>query len=275
MVLFHNLRRKPYNLDQPKERRHHRVAARSNRRIHQTLATVAGKGGKKKKQRRRKQEQNDGTSSSQVPPTEPIRPTHARLLSDIPVLDYLEYASYHNEINHDETVESTIDMFGSSSYEESSSMATSNISIGTGSMDDISVTLEKNTSNNQEYQDKPSLTDDYSPDELGWFLRLTVIHIVSYLGFAVLLYSYWLEPTWTVIDSLYFATNLLTTVGQSDQEPSTPLGQLMTVFLSVYGVVVLGVFVGIIGYSVSEGQARVAKRIKAKTHEKLFCTSWC
>ena len=272
MVLFHNLRRKPYILDQPKQRRHRRVGARPNRKGHPT-GKVAGTGEKKKKQKRKKRDhKNVGTSSSHDTPPEPIRPTHARLLSDIAVLDYLEYAAYHDEVNFDETGENNMDIFDSASHGESSSVATSSRSIGTGSMDDTSHTMEWMANGvKQEYQDsKPSLTDDYNPDELGWFLRLTFIHIVSYLCVAVLIYSFWLEPTWTVIDSLYFATNLFTTVGQSDQEPSTPLGQLMTVFLSVYGVIVLGVFIGIIGYSVSEGQARVTKRIKAKTRKTIL-----
>lgn len=122
-------------------------------------------------------------------------------------------------------------------------------------------------------QTVPSITSDFNRDEsIGMILRLACAHVISYLIVAVVAYSYWLEPTWTCIDSLYFATNLFTTVGQGDKEPSTPTGQLFTVFMSVYGVAVLGVFLGVLGHFVSEKQLAVVQKIKSRSRNTVLTT---
>jgi Ion channel len=124
-----------------------------------------------------------------------------------------------------------------------------------------------------EEQGLPNLTSNFHPsDSMSVLIQLACLYIVTYLMVAVIAYSYWLEPTWTIIDSLYFATNLFTTVGQGDKEPSTPMGQLFTVFMSVYGVLVLGVFLGILGHAVSEGQAEVIQRMKQKNRQTVLNT---
>jgi len=123
-----------------------------------------------------------------------------------------------------------------------------------------------------EEQQTARFTREFSAED-SIMIRLLImssIYIVSYLGIAVLAYSYWLEPDWTIIDSLYFATNLYTTVGQGDKEPQTPISQAFTVCMSVYGVIVLGVFIGVLGHFVSEKQSQVLETIKDKSQNTIL-----
>lgn len=61
-----------------------------------------------------------------------------------------------------------------------------------------------------ESQQRPSLTGEYEVDTDWDVLRLCGLYTLSYLGIAVVAYSFWLEH-WTIIDSLYFAVATFTT----------------------------------------------------------------
>lgn len=74
---------------------------------------------------------------------------------------------------------------------------------------------------------------------------LACIYLLAYLSTAIIIYSFALEPDWTAVDSLYFAVNLLTTLGRGNQEPSTPAGQVCAILFSIFGGVLFGVLVGI------------------------------
>ena len=47
------------------------------------------------------------------------------------------------------------------------------------------------------------------------------------------------------------------------------MGQLFTIAFAVYGVIVLGIFIGIFGHAISEGQARTVHRLKTGRQRKL------
>jgi len=75
-----------------------------------------------------------------------------------------------------------------------------------------------------------------------------------------------------VIDSLYFAVSTFTTVGYGDEAPSTQESQLFTIFFAVYGVIILGIFIGIVGHSLSEGRQATVARWKRSQKRRLLRT---
>lgn len=114
----------------------------------------------------------------------------------------------------------------------------------------------------------PSLTgrlDDHTRETL----RMCVVYTVSYLGLAVVAYSYIFEH-WSVIDSLYFAVSTFTTVGYGDVEPKSESSQLFTIVFAVYGVIILGIFIGVVGHSIAEKRAAATHRWKRSQKRRLL-----
>lgn len=84
-------------------------------------------------------------------------------------------------------------------------------------------------------------------------LQLCLINVFMYLVIAVVAFSYIFEK-FTVVDSLYFGVVTFTTIGYGDLSPTTQGGQLFTIFFALYGISILGVFLGIIGERIVEAQ---------------------
>ena len=99
----------------------------------------------------------------------------------------------------------------------------------------------------------PSLTAAFQSVENRSILRLCAMYLAIYFATAVLAFSFIFEQ-WTIIDSLYFAVATFTTCGYGDLEPTTIAGQIFTIFFAVYGIIILGVFIGIVGNFMSEHQ---------------------
>jgi Ion channel len=93
----------------------------------------------------------------------------------------------------------------------------------------------------------PSLTssfENYSHSQSAFWLCLA--HGSAYYLAAVLGYHFYFDDI-PLVDSLYFATSLFTTVGYGDIYPTSAGGQIFTMLLATYGVVILGIFIGIVG----------------------------
>jgi potassium channel subfamily K, other eukaryote len=60
---------------------------------------------------------------------------------------------------------------------------------------------------------------------------------------AVIGFSYIVE-SWSIINSLYYATVLFCTIGFGDIEPTNTYGQVYTIFLAIYGIAFLGILLG-------------------------------
>jgi len=122
-------------------------------------------------------------------------------------------------------------------------------------------------------QEIPSLTREFYNFESvgGDALRLCGIYTAIYICIAVIAFSFVFEK-WTVIDSIYFAVSTFTTCGYGDLQPTTQAGQLFTIVFAIYGVLILGIFIGIIGHSISEAQAKAMKQLKNGNQEAILHT---
>jgi hypothetical protein len=120
-------------------------------------------------------------------------------------------------------------------------------------------------------QDTPGLTRDFDSglESQGDALKACALYAIVYLGISVIAFSFVFEH-WTIIDSIYFGVATFTTVGYGDLEPTTPSGQLFTIFFAVFGVLILGIFIGIIGHAISETQAKAMKKLKQERQDEVL-----
>jgi len=120
--------------------------------------------------------------------------------------------------------------------------------------------------------EKDSFTDGYrtwSGSLLAF--QYGMFHIVIYMTCGVIGYSYLLRTKWSVIDSLYFSTVIFTTVGYGDLSPnSTQAGMVFTIFHALYGIVIIGIFLGEIGNAVIERQRQMKKDSLQRTRKILL-----
>jgi potassium channel subfamily K len=118
--------------------------------------------------------------------------------------------------------------------------------------------------------DAPSLTEQFEGVDADWsVLRLCALYTLSYIVLAIIAFSFIFEH-WTIIDSIYFATSTFTTVGYGDLEPTTEGGQLFTIFFATYGVIILGIFIGIVGHAISEGQSKAIQKLHRSKTKRLL-----
>jgi len=102
-------------------------------------------------------------------------------------------------------------------------------------------------------------------EESSGALGLCVLYFSIYIMLAVAVYSIWLEPEWTIIDSMYFAIVTFTTVGYGDLSPSTDTARLVTIAFALLGIVILGIFLGIVGHTLGEMQSRAVQEFEVES----------
>jgi potassium channel subfamily K len=93
-------------------------------------------------------------------------------------------------------------------------------------------------------------------------LKVCAFYFVGYLLLAVIFFSFVFEQ-WSIIDSLYFSIVLLTTIGYGDIAPSNDTTRLFLIWFAMYGVAILGIFLGIVGHTLAEMQQRAVERLQA------------
>jgi len=109
---------------------------------------------------------------------------------------------------------------------------------------------------------------DWSHSKQG--IKFVIAYVVGYLALSVGAFSGLLEPSWTIIDSLYFAVATFTTVGYGDLSPTTMAGKVFTIFFSLYGISILGIALGIIGTNVAEAQETALKGVRIRASKRLL-----
>lgn len=120
--------------------------------------------------------------------------------------------------------------------------------------------------------DPPSLSGGFEGFERSsTAIKLCIFHVICYYLAAVLCFSFLFEK-WTVINSIYFATVLFLTIGYGDLSPSTFLGRSSVIILALYGIILLGIFLGIIGENIMEYQAELWDRQQEEVCRQILNT---
>jgi hypothetical protein len=58
--------------------------------------------------------------------------------------------------------------------------------------------------------------------------------------------------------------------GYGDLEPTTQSGEMFTVIFAVYGVIILGIFIGIIGRTISERQTKTFQKLLSQKQKTIL-----
>jgi potassium channel subfamily K len=123
----------------------------------------------------------------------------------------------------------------------------------------------------EEEQDIPSLTSNFTDVETVEVLKLCAMYTSVYVFAGTIAFSFVFEK-WTIIDSIYFSVSLFTTCGYGDLQPTSEAGQIFTIFFAVYGVLILGIFIGIVGHAISEGQTKARKAMRKENQTEILQT---
>jgi hypothetical protein len=102
-------------------------------------------------------------------------------------------------------------------------------------------------------------------------LKLCAIYTSIYVFARTIAFSFVFER-WTIIDSIYFSVSLFTTCGYGDLQQTSEAGQIFTIFFAIYGVLTLGIFIGIVGHAISEGQKRARKAMRKEKQTEILQT---
>jgi hypothetical protein len=87
-----------------------------------------------------------------------------------------------------------------------------------------------------------------------------LVAIVVYLGIAVACFNTIFEPSWSCLDSIYFAVVTFSTVGYGDEVPTTHSSMIFTCFYALSGVAILGIALGILGSNLVDAQEAMANK---------------
>jgi hypothetical protein len=138
------------------------------------------------------------------------------------------------------------------------------------------ISLEEQQQQQQQQQKKnqpstPGLTDGYkSWSQTFEAFHQAIFHTILYLLVGIAAYSYLLDTKWPIVDSLYFSIVLFTTVGYGDLHPGSKSGCIFTMMFAVYGIIILGIFLGVVGDMVVEWQHKHSKRTMETVRRKYL-----
>jgi len=125
---------------------------------------------------------------------------------------------------------------------------------------DHSVFIHHDESNKSKENTKWS---DINEEEYELTLRECFFLILILLGCGVIAFSFVFEQ-WPILDSLYFTTVILTTVGYGDITPKTKAGKLFATVFALGGIVILGLALGVLGSKLVEAEIEASEKLKKK-----------
>ena len=98
-------------------------------------------------------------------------------------------------------------------------------------------------------------------------LRLACLVLGTYLSVGVVAYKrVFREPSWSVLDALYFSSACLSTIGYGDLVPSTTGGKLFAAFFGVSGILVWSSAVATVGARLVQSEtARLSSSAPTRT----------
>lgn len=131
--------------------------------------------------------------------------------------------------------------------------------------------IESRSAEEEDSPSTPGFADGYSSfSESNKALKQGISHVVVYILIGVLAFSFVLETQWSILDSVYFSVVVFTTVGYGDLSPdTTTAGMLFTIIYALYGIIIVGIFLGILGDIALERQ-EIRKKESMKTHSDNY-----
>lgn len=135
---------------------------------------------------------------------------------------------------------------------------------------DESTSLLSPMSPEEEINDQSSFTDTYTDFATSTqALRFCLFHAACYYAMAVTGFCLFVEH-WTIPESFYYATVLFTTIGFGDFAPTTAISKVFTSLLALYGIIILGIFLGVAGEMFVEANHRaLTKRQTLVAHNVM------
>lgn len=91
-------------------------------------------------------------------------------------------------------------------------------------------------------------------------LRQCIIFTSLYMVISIIIFSYVLEPQWTVIDSAYFALSTFTTLGYGDLSPTHAWSKVFTCLYGLLGVACFGLALGQVGNRLLDDEEQASRR---------------
>ena len=94
-------------------------------------------------------------------------------------------------------------------------------------------------------------------------------HVLAYYSLAVIGFSFLVDDH-SIIDSLYMATIVVTTIGYGDTAPDHSTARVYMLLLAAYGIIILGIVLGILGDIIVEGQSLNRKARRRKLQQRFL-----
>lgn len=100
---------------------------------------------------------------------------------------------------------------------------------------------------------------------------VVLLLVLSYLGAAILVFHF--IDDWPVVDCVYYAMVIVTTIGYGDLVPATSAGKAATIFFTFYGICMIGIALGKLASLFLEKQKAITKTGNKAITEK--CRQCC
>ncbi|TMW56858.1 hypothetical protein Poli38472_006868 [Pythium oligandrum] len=92
----------------------------------------------------------------------------------------------------------------------------------------------------------------------GYGNSFALFLVLSYIGVSILYYHF--VENWSVVDCIYFAMVIVTTVGYGDVIPVKTAGKAFTIFFAFYGIATIGIALGRLANWFLSRQQEIAKQ---------------
>jgi hypothetical protein len=101
-------------------------------------------------------------------------------------------------------------------------------------------------------------------------IQRCLIVIVGCIMISIPVFSFLLEPQWTIIDSSYFAATTFTTLGYGDLTPTSQVSRIFTAGYAVLGIITLGLALGSLGNQLIEKHQLATNRAEEISKNEIM-----
>jgi hypothetical protein len=105
---------------------------------------------------------------------------------------------------------------------------------------------------------------------ISFTIEQCLMAIVGYVMISIPVFSFLLEPQWTIVDSSYFAVTTFTTLGYGDLTPTSSVSRHFTAGYAVLGIITLGLALGSLGNQLIEKHQNATSRAQQITQKQIM-----